>query len=170
MVPLCVFLLGLAFGREASFGPEAIARLIATTVLAPLIAGLVVAHFAPAVAARIAPWLARLGNLLLLVAAVPVLIVAWPKIIALTGDGAVIAMAAVIASAVLAGHWLGGPAPEERAALAVASAQRHPGIALAIATLNVPEEPRIPAAVILYLLIALAATFLYARWQRTRSP
>jgi|APFre7841882724_1041349.scaffolds.fasta_scaffold133272_1 BASS family bile acid:Na+ symporter len=55
-------------------------------------------------------------------------------------------------------------------AVSLASAMRHPGIAMAIASLNVPEEPRVPAAVILYLLIAAIATSVYgAWWKRQRS-
>jgi BASS family bile acid:Na+ symporter len=38
---------------------------------------------------------------------------------------------------------------------------RHPGIALAIATANVPEEPGLLAAVLLYLLVGVVLTSLY---------
>ena len=44
------------------------------------------------------------------------------------------------------------------AVLAIASSMRHPGIALAIATLNVPEEPRMPAAMLLYVPVTTVAT------------
>jgi BASS family bile acid:Na+ symporter len=169
MVPICVWLLGLAFGRDASFGPDAIAKLIGTTVLVPLLAGLTVAHFAPAVARRVAPTVAGLGNVLLVAGALPVLIGAWPALVSLAGGGTIPAMLAVIAFAIVAGHRLGGPAPDERATLALAAAMRHPGIALAIATLNVPEEPRIPAAILLYMLTAMVATFVYGRWQRRKA-
>lgn len=37
-------------------------------------------------------------------------------------------------------HWLGRPDPDDRTALAIASSMRHPGVALAIARLNFPEE------------------------------
>jgi BASS family bile acid:Na+ symporter len=166
MVPLCVEVLGLVFGRQASFGPDQIAKLIATTILVPLILGLVVRHFAPGFAERIAPWISRLGNVLLLAALIPVLIKAWPAVVSLVGGGTLLAIAAVVATAILAGHVLGGPDPDERSTLAIASAMRHPGIALAIATQNVPDEPRIPAAVILYVLVAAVATSLYGAWRK----
>jgi hypothetical protein len=38
---------------------------------------------------------------------------------------------------------------------------RLPGIAVALAGLAVPEEPRVQAAVLLYLLIAVVATSVY---------
>ena len=166
MVPIAVWLLGLAFGRDASFGPEAVAKLIGMTILLPLGVGLTVARFAPAIALRAAPLAAGLGNALLLAGAVPLLIGLWPVLVSIAGGATIPAMLAVVGTGLAAGHWVGGPAPDERAALALASAMRHPGIALAIATLNVPEEPRIPAAILLYLLTAMLATFLYARWQR----
>ncbi len=80
------------------------------------------------------------------------------------GSGAALSIAMVVVIAIAAGHWLGGPDPDERSTLALASAMRHPGIAMAIASLNVPEEPRVPAAIILYLLIAAIATSVYGAW------
>jgi BASS family bile acid:Na+ symporter len=76
--------------------------------------------------------------------------------VSLIGSGAALSIAMVVVIAIAAGHWLGGPDPDERSTLALASAMRHPGIAMAIASLNVPQEPRVPAAVILYLLTALS--------------
>jgi len=90
--------------------------------------------------------------------------------VSLIGSGAALSIAMVVVIAIAAGHWLGGPDPDERSTLALASAMRHPGIAMAIASLNVPEEPRVPAAVILYLLIAAIATSVYgAWWKRQRA-
>jgi len=84
--------------------------------------------------------------------------------VSLIGSGAALSIAMVVVIAIAAGHWLGGPDPDERSTLALASAMRHPGIAMAIASLNVPEEPRVPAAIILYLLIAAIATSVYGAW------
>ena len=86
----------------------------------------------------------------------------------LIGSGAALSIAMVVVIAIAAGHWLGGPDPDERSTLALASAMRHPGIAMAIASLNVPEEPRVPAAVILYLLIAAIATSVYGAWWKRK--
>jgi BASS family bile acid:Na+ symporter len=66
----------------------------------------------------------------------------------------------------MAGHWLGGPDSDDRTALAIASSMRHPGVALAIARLNFPEEPLVPAAVILFLLINVIVTLPYGAWRR----
>ena len=87
----------------------------------------------------------------------------------LAGDGSVLAITARVGVAIVSGHTLGGPDPDERATLALASAMRHPGIAAAIASLNVPDEPRVLAAIMLYLLVATAGTSLYGVW-RSRQP
>ena len=161
MVPLGVSVIGRLFAAEASFGPAEVAKLIGTTILLPLVVGLAVRHLAPAVAQALAPWASRLGNLVLLAVLVPVLIKAWPAIVSLVGDGAILAIGTVVAAAIVAGHALGGADADDRSTLAIASAMRHPGVAMAIATLNVPEEPRIPAAIILYVLVAAVATTIY---------
>jgi BASS family bile acid:Na+ symporter len=153
MVPFGVEVLGGLFGREARFGPDRVAKLVAVTILAPLIVGLLVRHLAPRLADRMAPWASRLGTVVLVTALVPVIASAWPAIVSLVGDGAVLAITVVVAAA-------------------IASSMRHPGIALAIATLNVPEEPRMPAAILLCLVVATLATSVYGavrRRQRTRA-
>jgi BASS family bile acid:Na+ symporter len=134
-----------------------------------LLAGLTIKAMAPAFARRIVPWVAHIGTLLLLAALIPVLITAWPAVAALVGDGSVAAIALVVVTAIAAGHFLGGPDPDERTALAFSTSMRHPGIAVAIAGLAVPEEPRVQAAVLLYLLIAVVATSLYGLLHRRRA-
>jgi BASS family bile acid:Na+ symporter len=161
LVPLSVQVLGEVFDREVKFGMADVAKLIGLTILAPLIAGLAVRSWAAALADRLAPWVAHIGTVLLVLGLIPVLISAWPAVMALIGDGAVAVIAMVVVAAIAAGHALGGPDPDERTTLAFASAMRHPGIAGAIATLSVPEEPHVQAAIVLYLLIAVVATSIY---------
>jgi len=168
LVPLGVDVLGRVFGRESHFPPIAVARLIGITILAPLVAGLAVRHAAPRWAASAAPWASRLGTILLVAGLLPVLVQVWPAIVSMVGDGSVAAIAALVGVAIAAGHGLGGPDADERTTLALASAMRHPGIAAAIASLNIPDEPRVPAAIILYLLVATVGTVLYGAWRGRR--
>jgi bile acid:Na+ symporter, BASS family len=86
--------------------------------------------------------------------------------VSLVGDGTVLAIAAVVVTGLLAGHWLGGPDPDDRTALAIAASMRHPGVALTIARLNFPEEPLVPAAVFLFLLVNVIVTLPYGAWRR----
>jgi BASS family bile acid:Na+ symporter len=95
-----------------------------------------------------------------------VLIAVGPAIVSLIGDGTVLAIAAVVVAGLLAGHWLGGPDPDDRTALAIAASMRHPGVALAIARLNFPDEKLAPAAVLLFLLVNVIVTLPYGVWRR----
>lgn len=171
LVPIAVPLLGRIVGHEASFGPLMAARLIATSILVPLALGMTVRHFAAGPAMRIAPWASRIGTILLVAGVVPVLIDAWPELRSIAGQGTMLAMLALVGVAMAAGHALGGPDPDDRSTLAFATAMRHPGVGLAIARLNVPEEPLLGAAVLLYLLAAVVATTAYALvLKRRRAP
>jgi len=161
IVPLSVHVIGEVFNRDAKIGFVDVAKLIAVTILAPLLAGLAVKSWAVDTANRLVPLVAHIGTVLLALALIPVLASAWPAVMALIGHGAVAAIAMVVIAASAAGHALGGPAPDERTALAFASSMRHPGVAGAIASLSVPEEPRTQAAILLYLLVAVVATSIY---------
>jgi BASS family bile acid:Na+ symporter len=167
-VPLMVDLLGRVFGRSASFGPGQVARVIAVTILVPLAAGLALRWLAPRWAERVAPTASRLGSALLAVVVIAILLKAGPAMLSLVRGGTVLAIVGMAAIAIAAGHWMGGPDPSDRAILAFASSMRHPALALAIATANLPQEPRMLAAILLYVLVSLALTSLYAATVRGR--
>jgi BASS family bile acid:Na+ symporter len=168
LVPVMVALLGRVFGRETSFGPWQVATLIGVSILLPLAAGIALRWLAPGWAERIAPWASRLGTLFLLAGVTALLVKVAPMMLSILSGGALLALVALAVVAIGAGHWLGGPDPADRAILAVAACMRHPGIALAVATANVPEEPRVIAAVLLYLLVGVVLTSLYGAFARRR--
>ena len=56
----------------------------------------------------------------------------------------------------------------DRTVLALSTASRHPAIALAVAKGNFPEEPRLGAAIVLFLLVNLVIAFPYVTRQRRR--
>jgi BASS family bile acid:Na+ symporter len=166
LVPLMIEVLGRVFQREAHIAPAAIAKVVLITVLAPIVAGLAVRHFAPALAERIASFVTRLGTVLLIVGLLPILVTAWPGIVSLIGNGTILAIAAVVIAGLIAGHLLGGPDPDDRTALAIASSMRHPGVALAIAKVNFPDEKLVFAAVLLFAVMNAIVTIPYAAWRR----
>ena len=55
------------------------------------------------------------------------------------------------------------PDPRDRATLAMASAVRHPGIAMSIAGASF-HDPRVSAAVLLFMLVGLVAAAPYTVW------
>ncbi len=166
LVPLAIKILGWVFQRDLHISIVAVAKLVGMTVFLPLVAGLAVRLVSSDLANRVAPWATRLGTVLLVVGLVPVLIAAGPVIWSLVGNGSGLVMAAVVAVGLAAGHGLGGPHPDDRTALAMAASMRHPGVALAIARANFPEERRVAAAVLLFLLVSLIVTTPYGAWRK----
>ena len=170
LVPLGVELVGIAFGKPAHMPPVRVASVLLVSIIAPLVAGLVVRHLAPAVATRVAKPLAKFATLLLIVALVPILFAAWPEMVALVGNGTLLALVVFTIVGLIVGHLLGGPEPGDRTNLALATAARHPGVALAIAAINFPEE-KTALAVVLWQMIAGAIVAIpYMAWRRHRQP
>jgi BASS family bile acid:Na+ symporter len=166
LAPVTVALIGLTFSKHASISPTGIARIVALTVLVPFALGLLIHHLKPTVATRVSPIASKAGIVLLVMALVPVLIKMWPAMIALIGDGTVLAIIAFIVVGLAVGHWLGGPDPSTRTILALATATRHPGVALIIATANFPDEKLVAPAVMLYILISVIASIPYVMWRK----
>jgi BASS family bile acid:Na+ symporter len=168
-VPIGVAVVGRIFGADVSVPASLIARKVATGVLLPLAVGLAVRRFAPKLAARAQPIVSRLATLLLLIGAVPLFVAAWPAIMGLVGNGTILAMTLTAAIGLAAGHLLGGPNPQDRAALATTSATRHPGLALTIVTANSGDK-RVVGAILAMLLVGLLVTLLYQMWIKRRTP
>jgi len=169
VVPFAVDVLGRIFSQDVHIAPTAVAKVVVKTILLPLGLGILVHGRWPRFAERASAPLRRIANLLLLAAALPLLGVAWRPVMALIGNGAVLAMAAFCVVGVAVGHWLGGPDPSERSTLALATACRHPGLAIAIAAANFPEQRRlVAAAVVLYLLVSTLVLIPYTAWCKRR--
>lgn len=131
-VPAAAAAIGRIFGEEVRTAPSAIAWIVGTSILAPLLAGVVVARFAPAIAARIAMPLAHVATIVLVVAFLPVLLKIWPAIVGSFGNFSLLTIVVFVALGLGVGHVLGGPDSEDRSVLALATASRHPGVALAV--------------------------------------
>jgi BASS family bile acid:Na+ symporter len=165
-IPLAGQVLDRIFPAEISIPPGPVAKLVVTTVLGPTLAGVVVGLLAPGLAARIAAPVAKVATLLLLAGLALMIAKAAPAMLALLGDGTLLAIVAFLVLGLLAGHLLGGPAPGDRSVLALATASRHPGIALAIAQITFPAERAVPAALLIYLLAGAVVTLPYVRWRQ----
>jgi bile acid:Na+ symporter, BASS family len=164
-VPVSLALLGAFFDRSLAVPAGEVARTIAMAFLAPLLGGVVVRHFWPALAERISdPTIGTAGVLLL---GLVLLMVAtnFAAILAVGFPG--FAIIVVITCAELAiGHALGGPDPGDRTALAVTCASRFPALALLIASLNFPDARPLPI-VAAYLLFSNVAAIPYVRWRKS---
>ena len=159
-VPLSVELLGRFWGVEAQVSVSKVAILMVETLLGPLIAGCIVRKVRPRLAERAAAPLAKLSVIVLVLCAVPILRIALPQVWLLADDGALASFAAFVLVGLAVGQFLGGPDPEDRTVLAVATASRHPSVALVIAASSFPAEKLVVPAVLMYLLVnALVSSF-----------
>jgi bile acid:Na+ symporter, BASS family len=165
-IPLMLALIGWAFGHTASVSPLAAFKAVGITVLAPLLIGAIVREFAPGFAARMARPLTIAANLLLVAALVPVLILAWPHLVAQIGNFTLLAIVIVVLIGLLVGHLLGGPDPGDRTALALSTASRHPGVAVGVAMAVTPDDRSVVAAVLLAFLVGVIVTGIYGKWRR----
>jgi BASS family bile acid:Na+ symporter len=162
-VPMSVAVATRAFGRQDSVPFVMIAKTVLTSVLIPLAVGLAVRFGAPKLAPRLAPWVYRLSMLLVLLVFLPIIVSIGPALAGLIGNGTLLAMAAVVIISLAGGHWLGGPDRLDRGTLAIASAVRHPGIAIMIANANFADK-RVTAAVLLFLLVGMVVGIPYKQW------
>jgi BASS family bile acid:Na+ symporter len=168
LVPVTIGLMDQALGARAHFAAWRVAELIAETILIPLIAGMVASRFLPKFQ-HFAPGFLMTGTVLLAAGAAPLLVLGWMALGALAGSGAILAIAIFVVAGMAAGHLLGGPRPADRMALAMATPARHPGLAVAIAQANYPDESRLVAgAVVIYLILRVAFMIPYTRWQQPR--
>jgi BASS family bile acid:Na+ symporter len=166
LAPLTIVLIGLAFSRQVSIEPAAIGRIVGLTVLIPFALGLIIRRLIPTFAVRASPFASKAGVLLLVAAVAPVLITMWPAMISLIGDGTLLAIVAFTAVGLAVGHLLGGPDSDDRTVLALATATRHPGVALVIAAGNFPGQTLVGPALMLYLLVGAIASTPYVMWRK----
>ena len=85
-------------------------------------------------------------------------------------DGAIVCRLPTVkaSEATFIGYLFGGPDPEHRSVLAQATASRHPGLAVAIAHANFPEQKLVVPAVVLYLIISMVVTSLAPKLMKGR--
>jgi BASS family bile acid:Na+ symporter len=156
VVPVMLWLVELVFDVRATFNPFAFSMVLLVTVGLPMALGLATGRYRPGSAPRLADLTERGGNVLLVLGVIGLLVTrTLLAILAITGFG------------LLVGHLLGGPDPGNRGALATATASRHPGIALLLASEVFPDSERaILGTVLLYLIASIAITVPYQRWRR----
>jgi bile acid:Na+ symporter, BASS family len=152
LAPGTVEILDRVFGKVVHVQPGEIASLVLVSVIVPLASGLVIRHFAPRFAERIARPVSLLATVLLALAFLPVLVRTWPDLRSMVGNGTLLVLALFSLAGIAVGHLLGGPHPDDRTVLALATGTRHPGVALAIAGAT-PVEQRAVLAVVLWHLI-----------------
>jgi bile acid:Na+ symporter, BASS family len=173
VIPAGVALVSTVSVKEIHMSAGGVALIVLTTVLAPIVAGIFVNLLAPAVARRVVKPGFVIALALLFVGVVFVLFTQWPMMKSMIGTGAVGMLALFSAVGLAVGHWLGGPEAGNRTVLAVATARRHPGLALAIASANFPDEKAVVAVLCWHLIVGSIFSIPYIIWrkrQQTGAP
>jgi BASS family bile acid:Na+ symporter len=163
LVPITLNIFARLFDISTGLSGLSVAEIVFFSVLLPLLIGVLVNELRPAWASRWAQPVSLLGKILLLMGFLPILFLTWPQMMSLIENGTLVAMLGFILVGLAAGHWLGAPHHDEQVVLALSTATRHPGIALAIAQAAYPEEKLAGAAVILYLLVNAIVTIPYMK-------
>jgi BASS family bile acid:Na+ symporter len=166
VIPLAFVLFDVVFPRETQFSEAALLYSILTKVLLPLAIGMALRHFAPGFCERSAATIEKVRDILLLAVALPIVIFILPAIWSLIGAFTTVALVLFVLVGSASGYFLGGPDPVERSVLALATASRHPGIAITLATANMPEtfKKLVIAVVILYLAVVAIVMTPFLEW------
>jgi len=168
VIPLSMEMFARLTGLPLVMPAGAVAALVLTTILAPLLAGIAVRTVVHARADRIARPIGILGSVLLMMSAVPILIGLAGTVFSVISNGTVLSLVAFAVAGLIVGHVLGGPEPDTRQVLALATASRHPAVALSIAHANFPAQTLAGAEVFLYLILSGALSALYLSWLKRR--
>jgi BASS family bile acid:Na+ symporter len=170
LIPLALELFQVVFNIPLQMAPRSVAIVVLASVLAPLAAGIAFRAFWPDFADRVATPVAIGATILLFAASLPVLIAQRQDLLALIGNGTFAALGAFALVGLAIGHLLGGPRFEDRTVLALYSAARHPGMAVAITQTNFPQQRVAIAAIVLALLLAAILSLPYVHWAKHHKP
>lgn len=165
-VPVAVVVVGRIAGFSLGISAGAVARTVVISILAPLALGIVVHARYPALAERLARPIDRIATAILLVTVLVVVAGSWRSLLAVMGNGTLLAFIAFVLGGLLLGEVFGGTDPDKRMVLALSNASRHPGVALAIAGVNFPDQKLVIAAVLVYLVVNGILALQYLRWNR----
>jgi len=169
-VPVSMEILERVFNLPLQMTASSVASTVAIGILIPTALGLLAHHFVPALAERVSPIISKVAGIGLLASLLAILISTAPAIWTLIGNGTGIAFALFAIAGLAIGHFLGGPVPENRVALAISTASRHPGIAIGIASINFPNEKLVLASILLYLVVNAIVSIPYLSWVKRQVP
>ena len=148
-----------------------VAQQVALVTFLPVIIGLLLQRFAPKLVAVIGKPLNVIANVLfiLLMLALIVLLVIAPDLRAMLKVGwpAIAAILIMVAVSLAIGHGLGGPAQEQRSALAVASIARNVGLALFVVGLSDAGQNSVPT-ILAYMILGGVIAVPYSMWSKRK--
>lgn len=168
-IPVSVELIERVIGVPLSIPPLEVVKLVLTTLLAPLAVGLLIHSLAPTLALRLAKPIATIAGVVLVLAALALIIASGRAMLSDLGQMTLVSIALFVVAGLVVGHLLGGPEPQDRTVLALATASRHPGIALGIVHIALPSTKGLLPFLLIYLLVAAILTLPYVAWRRRKN-
>ncbi|MGR2752926.1 bile acid:sodium symporter family protein [Agromyces arachidis] len=168
LIPALSDLIGRLMDRPFGLSPLTIATAMATQVLLPLALGFIVGRIWPTASDRFGGRLVAIANSLMLVALLALLVLVFPAVVSALSLVTLVVMFAFTAIGLAVGHALGGPDRSDAVVLAIACANRNPGLAIGLAASIFPAESFAGTAII-YALVSNIAVTLYTRLQRRRA-
>jgi BASS family bile acid:Na+ symporter len=169
-VPAAVELFAWALGQPHRMPAITIARIVGTTVLVPLAAGMIVRLVRSPLANRLATPLSRCGFVLLLIGIVPVLFLQGGALLSLIGNGTLAAMTAFALAGMTTGFLMAGREWTSRIVLSLSTTLRHPGVAMTIAAANSPNQKLVLPAILLYMIVSMLASSIFLAVASHRHP
>jgi len=168
-IPITMEIFQRVTGVPLYMSALSVATKVFATVLTPLLGGIVVRAVASSFADRVTRPIATIAGVLLILGVLPVLFVSMRAILPFLGDGTLLSLAVFALIGYFVGYLFGGPDPEQRSVLSLATASRHPGLALAIAHANFPEQKLVGPLVLLYLIVSGVVTALAPKLIKTKT-
>ncbi|SAK82877.1 Sodium Bile acid symporter family protein [Caballeronia catudaia] len=162
-VPVWTALLGAYFDVEVKLSIRTVVLDISKTILLPIMLGMGLRFLFPAASERLSSRIMKIAWIVLAVAGIVLMIAHREHLAGLTWQG-VLSLAMLMVIAMFIGHLLGGPDPDNRTALAIASAMRHVGIALIVAGEFVGVRTLV--LVVAYFVTAFFVSSVYLSWRR----
>lgn len=144
--------------------PLAVAERVGLSILAPIIAGMVIGWLFPALARRFIRPLEILSNIALILVFIVVLLFTY-RLLLILDIRSYIAIASMTVGALVSGHLMAWGLPEEQTTLALESATRNVGLALLIASAFASLENALPV-LIPYIITSSIIGFIYVRYRK----
>jgi BASS family bile acid:Na+ symporter len=158
--------LALLLPGDVAVDPLAIGRTVVVIQLLPLLVGLGLDLYYPAVTSRLYPPTQRFSDLSFLLLIVLLLVAYSDSMLALVGTGTLFVSVVVVGASLLLGYALGGPGRDTREVLATTTAARNAAIALFIATTGF-SDPDVLMVVLAFSFIGVVLSGLLAvLWRR----
>jgi bile acid:Na+ symporter, BASS family len=170
IAPLGLLIVDQLTPADLVLNPAMIAPPIILSTALPLVLGVIGRRLLGAERAdHIAGPISKFATIMLAVGVIVLIVALAPAMWQVVGDGTIIALAVMILAGIAAGYWLAEGGPADKSALALAASARHPGVAIAIAVANFPDNKMATATILLGTLLSviIAIPFLKRLGSRT---